>query len=102
MFPRSPDWDGDGESWSESEGLSSSDFSRAQCGKPCVACYWAKLVRRKRVSLFQEDWGHARVALSRHVALDLWCQEMHEAWSLPTGEPAVTARESLSLTVDGL
>ena len=24
----------------------------------------------------------ARVALSRHVALDLWCQEMHEAWSL--------------------
>ena len=32
------------------------------------------------ISLFLEDWELARVALSCHLALDMLCQEMHQAW----------------------
>ena len=32
-----------------------------------------------KISLFLEDWELARLALSRHVALDMLCQEMQEA-----------------------
>ena len=31
------------------------------------------------VSLFLEEWELARVALSRHLALDFLCQELQEA-----------------------
>ena len=75
-------------------------FSRAQRGKPGVGCYRAKLVRRKGV-LFLEDWERARVALSYHVALDMLCQEIHEAWWLGC-RCREASKESLSLTVDGL
>ena len=33
-----------------------------------------------KVSLYLEDWEFARVVLSCHIALDMLCQEMHEAW----------------------
>ena len=58
----------------------------------------------EKVSLFLEDAELGRVALSCHVALDMLCQEMREAWLLGCRcqEPTVTASESLSLTVDGL
>ena len=29
---------------------------------------------------FLKDWELVRVALSCHMALDILCQEMHEAW----------------------
>ena len=29
-----------------------------------------------------QDWELAKVALSCHIALDMLCQEMHEAWQL--------------------
>ena len=32
------------------------------------------------ISLFLKDWELAKVALSCHMALDMLCQEMHEAW----------------------
>ena len=32
------------------------------------------------LSLFLKDWDLAKVALSCHMALDMLCQEMHEAW----------------------
>ena len=32
-----------------------------------------------KISLFSEDWELAKVALSCHIALDMLCQEMHEA-----------------------
>ena len=32
------------------------------------------------LSLFLKDWNLAKVALSCHMALDMLCQEMHEAW----------------------
>ena len=31
-----------------------------------------------KISLFLQDWE--KVALSCHMALDMLCQEMHEAW----------------------
>ena len=79
--PKTPDWDSDGESWSESEGLSSSDFSRAQCGQPCLACHRAKLVGRKDVPL-PGGLGTFEGGFECRVALDMLCQEMHEAWWL--------------------
>ena len=33
-----------------------------------------------KVSLFFEDWELAGVALSGHIALDMLCREVHEAW----------------------
>ena len=33
-----------------------------------------------KISLFLKDWELAKVALSCHMALDMLCQEMHEAW----------------------
>ena len=33
----------------------------------------------EKISLFLGDWELGRVALSCHIALDLLCQEMHEA-----------------------
>ena len=41
-----------------------------------------------KISLFLKDWELAKVALSCHMALDMLCQEMHEAGSrvmLPRG-----------------
>ena len=34
----------------------------------------------EKISLFLKDWELAKVALSCHMALDMLCQEMHEAW----------------------
>ena len=71
--------DSDDESWSESEGLSSSDFREHNVESLAfhfIGLNWSG----EKVSLFLEDLELARVALSCHVALDLLCQEMHEAW----------------------
>ena len=58
-----------------------------------------------KLSLFLKDWELARAALSCHIALDMLCQEMHEAGLLGCCSqrgPAVTARKALLLPVDGL
>ena len=46
-----------------------------------------------KISIFLKDWELAKVALSCHTALDMWCQEMHEVWQWrdATERPAVTA-----------
>ena len=104
VAPKSPDWDSDGEWWSEREGLSASDFrehNEESLALHVMGQNWSS----EKVSLFLEDWELARVALRCHVALDMLCQAMHEAWwagSPLAGEPTVTASESFSLTVDGL
>ena len=36
--------------------------------------------RGDTISLFLQDWEVAKVALSCHMALDMLCQELHEAW----------------------
>ena len=65
----------------QSEGLSSSDFrehSVESLALHVIGLYWSG----EKVSLLLEDWELARVALSCHVALDMSCQEMHDAWWL--------------------
>ena len=77
--PKSPGWDSDGELWSESEGLSSSDFCGLNVESTALnekGQHWSG----EKVSHFLEDWELARVALSCHIALDMSCQEMHEPW----------------------
>ena len=46
-----------------------------------------------KISLFLKAWECARVASSCRMALDMPCQELHEAWQLgdATERPAVTA-----------
>ena len=77
--PQSQDWDSDGEPWAERQGLSSSDFREHNVESSALHVIWQNWSGEK-VSLFLEDWELARVALSSHVALDVLCQEMHEAW----------------------
>ena len=45
------------------------------------------------LSLFLQDWELAKVASRCRMALDMLCQEMHEAWSSgdASKRPAVTA-----------
>ena len=39
-------------------------------------CMWSG----DKISLFLQDWELAKMALSCHMALDMLCQEMNEAW----------------------
>ena len=71
--------DNDVESWTESEGASSSE----QCEYNMESSSLRVMVQDQsgeKVCLFLEDWELARVALSGHITLDMLCQEMHEAW----------------------
>ena len=66
--PKSLDWDRDVESWTESEGTSSSDeceHNVESLALNAVGQNWSG----DKISLFLEDWELARVALSCHIAL---------------------------------
>ena len=66
---------------SESEGLSSSHFRGHNVDSfalHVIGQNWSD----EKMSLFLEDWEVARVAFSCFAALDMLCQEMHEAWQL--------------------
>ena len=67
----------------ESEGFSSSSSEQYEHNVESVALNVMEQDQSgEKRSLFLEDWELATVALSRHIALDMLCQEMHEAWSL--------------------
>ena len=72
-------WESEGEAWSEDESVSSSHSREDHvCNE---ALHVIGLYRPgDTVSLFLKDWELARVALSCDMALDMLCQEMHEAW----------------------
>ena len=73
-FPKSPTWESEGEAWSRLQVT----LEKAMCAtKRCMSLGCMGLVTR---SLFLQDWELAKVALSCHMALDMLCQEMHEAW----------------------
>ena len=81
--PKSPDWDSVVESWTESEGTSSSEQCEYNAESLAVSGMGQDQLGEK-ISLFSEDWelgrGRRWRALSCHVALDMLCQEVHEAW----------------------
>ena len=79
--PKSPIWESEDEAWSEDESVSSSvsRMNNVCNGALHVIGLCVGLVTRS-LSLFPEDWELSSVALSCHIALDMLCQEMHEAW----------------------
>ena len=72
-------WESEVEAWSEDKSVSSSDSREDNvCNDALhvIGLYGPG----DKVSLFLKDWEFARVALSFRMALDMLCQEMHEAW----------------------
>ena len=67
------------EAWSEDESVSSS-LSREDNVCNGVLHVIGLYGPGDKVSLFLDDWELAKVALSCHIALDMLCKEMHEAW----------------------
>ena len=76
--PKSPMWESEGEAWSEDTSVSSCDPREDnECNDALhvIGLYGPG----DKVSFFLKDWELARVAVSCHMALDMLCQEMHEA-----------------------
>ena len=66
------------EAWSEDESASPSVSQKNKCNGALhvIGMYGPG----DKVSLFLKDWELARVTFSCHIALDMLCQELHEAW----------------------
>ena len=67
------------EACSEDESVSS-DGSRDGTGENNALHVIGLYESGDKISLFLEDWELAKVALSCHMALDMVCQKMNEAW----------------------
>ena len=78
---KSPDWDSDVESWTESEGTASSELCEHNVESLALNVTGQNWSGEK-ICLFLEGWELVRVPLSCHIALDVLCQEMHEEWQL--------------------
>ena len=79
--PTSPVWESGDEAWSEDESVSSGGSREGNVGNDAwhvIGLY----VLGDKISLFLQDWGLAKVALSCHMALDMLCQEMNGPWWL--------------------
>ena len=101
--PRSPDWDGDVESWTASEGTSLSE----QCEDNVESLALSVMTQDQsgeKISLFLGNWELEKVDLSCHIVLDMLGQEVYVAWWLDCccQEALCHSKKGLSLTVDGL
>ena len=78
-------------------------LSRRQRGQRCVARHRVVWAWWQDLS-FPAGLGAGKGALSCHTALDMLCQEMHDAWwrGCRCEEAICHSKKSLSLTVDGL
>ena len=76
--PECPKWESEGEAWSEDESVSS---TASHTGNMCNGALHVIGLHGlgDKLSLFLQEWELAKVALSCHMALDMLCQEMHEA-----------------------
>ena len=89
-----------GESWSESEGLSSSDVRQhnvESLALHVIGLNWSG----EKVSLFLEDWELARVATCSWVFCARKCMSPG-CWFAAAKEARCHRKESFSLTLDGL
>ena len=94
-------WESEGEAWSEDESVSSSGSREGNVCNEALHVIGLYGLGDK-ISLFFLDWELAKVALRCHMALDMLCQEMHEAWQwvwLPRG--LLSRHECSPLTLDG-
>ena len=76
---KSPKWKSEGEAWSEDESVSS---TASRKGNMCNGALHVIGLHgpSDNISLFLQDRELAKVALSCHMALEMLCQEMQEAW----------------------
>ena len=78
-LPKTPMWESEDESWSQYESVSSSGSrERNVCNEALHVTGLYGL--GDKIVLLLKDWELANVALSCHMALDMLCQKMHEAW----------------------
>ena len=99
--PKSPKLESEGEVWSDDESVSSTASRKG------IRCNDALRViglhgPGDKISLFVQEWELAKVARSCHMALDMLCQEMNEAWQwvwLPRG--LLSRHECSPRNVDG-
>ena len=74
---KSPDWDSD-------VGLKAQALLQRSSANTTWESLALKVMGQEQsgvtMSLFLEDWELAKVAMSCHIALDMLCREMHEAW----------------------
>ena len=75
---RRPMWESESEALSEDDNVSSTSRESNTCNDALHVVGFH--VPGDKISLFLKDWELAQVALSCHMALDVLCQEMHEAW----------------------
>ena len=88
---KSPMWESEGEAWSEDASVSSSGSREGNVCNDALHVIGLSGPGDK-ISLFLQDWALAKMALSCHMALNMLCQEVHEAWlGDATERPAVTA-----------
>ena len=78
-FPKSSMWESEGEAWSEDENESSSGSREGNVCNDALHVIGLYGLGDK-IALFLQSWQLAEVAWSCHVALDMLCREMHEAW----------------------
>ena len=77
-YPKSQMWESEGKAWSEDESVSSVGSREGNEGND--ALHVIRLYGPgDKISLFLLDSELAKVALSCRMALDVLCQEMHEA-----------------------
>ena len=72
-------WESEGEVWSEDESVSSSGSREGNVCNDALHVIGLHGPGDK-ISLLLQDRELARVASSCHMALDMLCQEMNEAW----------------------
>ena len=82
--PESPMWESEGEAWSEDEDASSTASREGNVCNDALHVVGLHGLGDK-IPLFLQDWELAKVAPSCHMALDMLCQGMHEAWLLSCG-----------------
>ena len=74
---KSPMWESGDEASSEDESVSSNGSREGNVGNDALHVIG---LYGEKISLFLKDWDVAKVASSCHMALDMLCQELHEAW----------------------
>ena len=99
--PQGPKCESEGEAWSEDESVSSIGFCKSNMCNDALHVIGLQESGDK-ISLFLHDWELAKVALSCHMALDMLCQEVNEAWQWVWQPRGLLSRHECSpLTVDG-
>ena len=73
-------WESEGGAWLEDEGASPTASRKGTVCNDALHNSSGCMGLVTRSLFFLQDWELAKVAVSCHMALDMLCHEMHEAW----------------------